>query len=104
MMGETQSFQEDVLTRFKARTDQPHEFLDARNSALLSLDESKIRAYAKKYGATIPDEPEVFWRAVHKARTGITSLPMNERIKSRDWLREHGSESWDDGDIPDAST
>lgn len=74
------------------------EFLRKRDEALLSLDETKIRAYCREFGVKMPSHPEVFWRAVHKARTAITTLPMAERQKSKDWLTKHGSEHW--GDIP----
>lgn len=75
------------------------EFLADRHEAFLSLDEAVIRAYATKYGATLPTDPDVFWVAVHKARTALTSLPMAERSKSKAWLLERGLASMDNGDI-----
>jgi hypothetical protein len=70
-----------------------------RNAALLSLDEQKIRAYAKKYGARFPgsNDPVVFWGAVHKARTAIPSLPAEAKKESKQWLTKHGMSAWDDG-------
>lgn len=78
------------------------QFLKDRNEALLSLDETKIRAYMEKYGeadALPKDKPEVFWRGVHKAITGCKDLPIEFRRKSKAWLAERNSSSWDDGDL-----
>jgi hypothetical protein len=38
---------------------------------------------------------------LHKARTGVKSIPMELRLQSKRWLREHGSPSLDDGDLTD---
>ena len=71
-----------------------------QRKALLSLDEAKIRDFARKYGARLPVGSGVaFWGAVHKARTAITSLPIEERRKSKQWLLDNGFTSWDDGDV-----
>lgn len=72
------------------------EWLRERNDALLSLDEARIKAYMRKYGLPVLPNPEVFWRAVHKARTAITSFPAEEKQKSKAWLFAHGSAHWDD--------
>lgn len=75
--------------------------IKARNAALLSMNETRIRAYFRKYsGQELPTEPEIFWRIVHKARTAITTFPMAARSASKRWLIEHGSEPLDDGDVP----
>jgi len=44
------------------------EMVKDRDEALLSLDEKKIRAYAAKYGVTMPTGWHSFWGGVHKAR------------------------------------
>ena len=76
-------------------------FLRERDSALLSMDEQQIRAYFLKYNSDAgPSDPDVFWRGIHKARTAIKTLPMEERQKSKRWLLDHGSEPMDDGEIP----
>lgn len=76
------------------------QFLRDRNQALLSLDEVKIKEFAKKYGTNWEAScSEVFWRAVHKARTAIPDLPLEARVLSKKWLRDHNSESFDDGDV-----
>lgn len=73
----------------------------ARNAALLSLDEQRIRGYYRKYNdREMPVDPEVFWRSVHKARTALRSLPMDARQASKRWLLAHGSESMDAGEVP----
>ena len=66
------------------------EFVQERNSALLSLDKEKILAYCRKYGVNISGDGDAFWAAVHKARMGIRGFPEAEKQISRDWLNEHG--------------
>lgn len=73
------------------------QFVLDRNDALLSLDRKRIEEFAKKYGTDwTPSSNEVFWRAVHKARTAIMGLPQEARDLSERWLKERGSESWVD--------
>lgn len=75
--------------------------IKARDEALLSMDEARIRGYYRKYNGTeAPTDPNVFWRMVHKARTADRNLPMAARSASKRWLIEHGSEPLDDGDVP----
>lgn len=66
-------------------------FLADRREMLLALDVQKMRAYLRKYGEAEPTSDEVCMVAMHKARTAAMDLPLAERIKSRWWLREHGS-------------
>lgn len=72
------------------------QFIKERNEALVSLDETKIRAYAKKYGAEVPEDPEIFWGGVHKAITALPNIPENIRERSEIWLKEHNSKSFGD--------
>ena len=68
-----------------------------RNEALLSMDRDKILAFAHKYSGNngYADEDEyIFWISVHKMRTASTSLPVNERLLSVQWLTERGFEHW----------
>lgn len=75
--------------------------IKARDEALLSLDEKRIRGYYRKYnGVEAPTDPNVFWRAIHKARTANLNLPMEARSVSKRWLIEHNSAPLDDGDVP----
>lgn len=66
-------------------------FLAERRAMLLSLDLDQARAYLRKYGEHVPDSDDVLLLALHRARTAALDLPLGERIKSRWWLREHGS-------------
>ena len=66
------------------------DFIRERDSALRSLDEEKIKAYMAKWCARYPENTQVFWASVHKARLGITSFTEEEKEISRKWLREHG--------------
>ena len=54
--------------------------------ALLSLDETKIRALYKKWNGTDLPKGQIFWGAVHKAITGCVSLPIEFRRNSKSWL------------------
>ena len=56
------------------------QFLNDRDEALLSLDETKLRAYMQKYGAQAPADSNVFWCGVHKAITGYR-LTFAERVQ-----------------------
>ena len=67
------------------------QFLRERNTALLSLDRTRLEAYMRHYNVTIPDDDEVFWRGVHKARTAVPTFPEWVRAESRAWLRAHNS-------------
>lgn len=76
------------------------EFVSARNEALLSLDEVKIRAFFQKYNNThLPTNILTFWGSVHKAITGVTSFPIEFRRASKAWLDKRGLKSHDDGDL-----
>lgn len=76
------------------------DFKRERNEALLSLDEQKLRAFHRKWNESeLPDNPLVFWGAMHKAITGCLDLPIEFRRKSKAWLDERGFKSLDDGDL-----
>lgn len=80
-----------------------NEFIADRDAALLSMDKEKLIAYGNKWGVNwklVPGEEEWFWVSIHKARTGALSLPREERIKSKKWLKQRGLRSLDDGDLP----
>jgi hypothetical protein len=55
------------------------------------MDREKILAYCKKYEVDVSDNDEVFWRGIHKARTGAKDMPRKERLKSVAWLRARNS-------------
>jgi hypothetical protein len=77
------------------------QFIHDRDDALLSLDERRIRAFIAKWRIPWTPDPEwSLWIAVHKARTGAKTLPMDARSLSKQWLTERGFSSLDDGDVP----
>jgi hypothetical protein len=79
---------------------QIKEFTRARNEALLSLDEQRIRDFVKKYnGVELPQNKKLFWGGVHKCITGNTQLPIEFRRKSKAFLDGLGLRSHDDGDL-----
>ncbi len=61
-----------------------------RNEVLFSLDEEKIKSYAKKYQVVLPDNELIFWAAIHKTIIDIESAPMELKEKSAIWLIENG--------------
>jgi hypothetical protein len=69
---------------------QVREYVKERDEVLLSLDETKIRAHAKKWGVALPSSWAGFWGGVHKARLAITTFPKAEKEKSRAWLAANG--------------
>lgn len=72
-----------------------------REQALLSMDEQTIRAYLYHYnGNAGPTDSTVFWCGIHKARTALRTLPMDERSKSKRWLLARGFRPEDDGEVP----
>jgi len=76
------------------------EFTAARDEALLSLDEEKIRAFFRRFNsAELPTNTFTFWGSVHKAITGNTALPIEFRRQSNAWLDKHKLHSLDDGDL-----
>lgn len=87
----------DVMAEIKA-------FVRERDEMLLACDVDRLLAFHAKHMPQFPDFPsrDVAELALHKARTGAKSLPMEERLKSKRWLRERGSASLDDGDLTDA--
>lgn len=79
-------------------------FCKERDEMLLACDVDRMMAFHAKHN---PDSPgfssrEVAETALHKARTGVQSLPAEERLKSKRWLRDRGYSSFDDGDLSDA--
>jgi hypothetical protein len=75
-------------------------FTRSRNEALLSLNEKKIRQFYMFWNSEdLPQDPEIFWRGVHKCITGCADLPKEFRQRSKFWLNTRGSESMDDGDL-----
>lgn len=69
-------------------------FVKARDEALLALDEKRIRKLYRMNGGYVPEAPQAFWGAVHKARLEIEAMPEDAKEISRKWLREHGMKTF----------
>jgi len=54
-------------------------FIKERNEVLLSVDEDKLNAYAKKYEITFPESKYVFWLSIKKALEGIKDISDSEK-------------------------
>jgi len=67
-------------------------YLVERRAVLLNGDIEVMRAHLVKWGnqGAATAEADVLRIAWHKARTGATDLPRDERRKSVAWLRERG--------------
>lgn len=53
------------------------DFVKERNEALFSLDEEKIRAYAKKHDVPLPQSELAFWKGVYIALSNIPDTPIH---------------------------
>lgn len=69
---------------------QIEKFCKERDAAFLSLDEKKIRAFARKYVIPVPKNELVFWAGVHKAIVHLNSATNEQKTASIIWLIEHG--------------
>lgn len=80
------------------RDPQLEAFLAERRAVLLDEDIERLRAHLVKWGkpAAAHASVEVLTVAWHKARTGVTDIPPEERKKSERWLKKHGSTSLGD--------
>lgn len=63
---------------------------EERNEALLSLDLNRIKVYCIKFGLFIPENDHIFLESVHKAILQVRDASMEQKEKSRRWLRENG--------------
>jgi hypothetical protein len=75
-----------------------------RDEILLDPDLSRLRRHlAKSKPAALHASDEVMLAAWHKARTAATSLPLEERQKSVEWLEDRGMEHFADGELEEPS-
>ena len=75
-------------------------FVVERDKMLLSLDIERMKMFHAEHnplGPPFSDEQALV--AIHKTRTGASSLPICARRHSYEWLRLRGYSSWDDGDL-----
>ena len=73
------------------------EFVKERDEALLTLDETKIRAFLSKYGmACEPINELAWWAGIHESILCIRSATPEQVERSKKWLVEHGfrAEFW----------
>ena len=80
--------------------DDLKEYLRKRDKILLMLDIDGMIALMKENGSPVPTDRHVALLTIHKARTCCTSLPMEARAISKQWLLDHRYSSFDDGDVP----
>ncbi len=80
-------------------------FVAERDAMLLSLDLERMKQFHATHNPGAPPfgNDLVAWVAMHKARTGAKSLPIDARQLSHDWLKERGYTSFDDGDLTGAT-
>lgn len=79
-------------------------FVKERDEMLLACDVDRMLDFYKKHNPDMPAPSDrlVAEMMLHKARTGVRSLPRDERLKSAMWLRERGYSTFDDGELADA--
>lgn len=80
------------------------DFVKERDEMLLACDVDRMLAFYKKHNPELPmpSEHVVAEMMLHKARTGVKSLPRDERMKSARWLKDRGYTTLDDDDLNDA--
>jgi hypothetical protein len=61
-------------------------FREEQTQALSSDDPKVIRAFCQKYEVLVPDDDELFWAAIHKARI-MLGIRVRESSK---WLSDRG--------------
>lgn len=74
-------------------------YIAERNQVLLTGTPDDLLHFMKRHGIKEPSCREALELTFHKTITGITSLPMDLRKKSKAWLDAHGSRSLDDGEL-----
>lgn len=86
--------EEEIEMNLDKKTEERiKEFVKARNEALFSLDEKKIKAFMKEYTGIKPENissETVFWAMVYKAICNIADAPPGVKAKAKAWLKEHG--------------
>ena len=65
------------------------QFLRDRHDMLLSLDVAQMRAYARKWGASVPVSDGMCLWSMHMARTVADDMPPGARDLSWEWLSLH---------------
>lgn len=71
----------------------------ARNEMLLKCDIDALLEFHKFHKLPVPSSRAMAEVTLHKTRTAVASLPMEERRKSKKWLLQRGFHALDDGDV-----
>lgn len=75
------------------------QYLAERDHILLTGTPDDLRILMRKYDLHEPSSPEVLEITFHKTITGIESLPLEHRKRSKAWLSARGYHSLDDGNL-----
>lgn len=68
----------------------PRQYARELRAALLTMDETTIRALGRKWGVRMAPDADTFWTSMHKARCSMTTMPESARAESAAWLLERG--------------
>lgn len=78
-------------------------FVKERDTMLLACDIDQMLSFHAKHNPNAPEfrDRDTVEAAIHKARTGALSLPIEARLESKRWLNQRGMSSLDSGDLSD---
>jgi hypothetical protein len=79
--------------------DRLQQYLAERDHILLTGTPEDLLNLIRKYDLGIPSSPEVLEITFHKTITGIESLPIEHRKRSKAWLSARGYHALDDGNL-----
>lgn len=66
------------------------DYVTKRNKALESLNKEELEKLFTGAGIEVPENEEVFWAGVHKARMQVTSMSDRLKEESAAWLLANG--------------
>ena len=71
-------------------------------AVLLSRDVEEFRKFSMQYGGLVDDStPRIVVESeMHRAVTGLWTLPMQMRYESKSWILKHGGDPLDGGEVP----
>ena len=77
-------------------------FINERNSALVSLNEKRIKKLFRKWGVPYPEDRTVFWASVHMSiieiyKCGGRYVKKEHYERSKEWLVQNGLSHMADG-------
>jgi hypothetical protein len=74
-------------------------YLAERDAMLLRGDPDELMVFMRKHNLHQPSCREAAELTLHKTITGVMSLPLEYRLKSKAWLDARGYHSLDDGEL-----